>query len=230
MNFQNKTGILSPMTALIAPSLLSADFSRLGEELKTLEKAGADRIHWDIMDSYFVPSLSFGPMLLKALRPLSRLPFDAHLMVSRPEALIEPLVEAGANSISFHIEAEKKPKKLLQKIQSFGLKAGLALKPATALDEFLPWLEFSDLLLVMTVEPGKSGQSFLKEQVQKVKLLRQHLKELDPTPLIAVDGGIRPETALYLKQEVDILISGDYILKSKDYAKSIASLKNLKLT
>ena len=218
------------MTALIAPSLLSADFSCLGEELKALEKAGADRIHWDIMDSYFVPSLSFGPILLKALRPLSRLPFDAHLMVSRPETLIKPLVEAGADSITFHIEAEREPKKLLKKIQSFGLKAGLALKPTTALEEILPWLEFSDLLLIMTVEPGRSGQNFLKDQAKKVQLLRGHLKGLvGHSPLIAVDGGVRPETALWLK-EANILISGDYILKSKDYAKNISLLKNLRLT
>ena len=213
------------MSFLIAPSLLSSDFSQLGEEVKAVEKAGADWIHWDIMDSHFVPNLTFGPPVLKALRALSALPFDVHLMTKKPENLLLPFAEAGANSITFHLEACQNPLDLIRRIKSFNLKAGLSVKPDTSIDKVFPFLESLDLVLIMTVEPGKGGQSFLKEQAEKVKILKDKINSFKKPPLIEVDGGITPETAKIVPQ-ADVLVSGSYIFKSKDYSQSILNLKN----
>ena len=208
---------------LIFPSLLSADFSRLGQELKALEKAGADGFHWDIMDSHFVPALTFGPCVVKALRPLSALPFDAHLMVSRPEALAEPFAQAGADGVTFHLEALPQPKKLLKKIKSLGAKAGLSINPNTPAERLFPFMEGLDRILLMTVEPGRAGQKFLKASAQKLKALKEKAKALKNPPLIAVDGGLNPQTAA-MAQEADILISAGFIF-SGDYTERIAALR-----
>ena len=213
------------MPPLVAPSLLSSDFSKLKQELKALQKAGADWIHFDIMDSQFVPQLTFGPLVLKSLRPLSSLPFDAHLMVSQPEKFIKPLAEAGANYITFHLEAQPKPQKLLQAIRKLNIKAGLSIKPKTPVTALFPFLQNLDLILIMTVEPGKSGQAFLKEPAKKIEILRQKLSTFKKAPLIEVDGGLNPKTTPYVKG-ADVLVSGNYILKSKNYSQSIARLKN----
>ena len=212
------------MSFLIAPSLLSSDFSKLGEEVKALEQAGADWIHWDIMDSHFVPNLTFGPPVLKALRPLSSLVFDAHLMVEKPENLFLPFAKAGADSITFHLESCQDPLDLIKKIKSLNLKAGLSLKPDTSIDKVFPFLENLDLVLIMTVEPGKGGQSFLTKQAEKVKVLKAKIDSLNYSPLIEVDGGITPETAKQVSQ-ADVLVSGNYIFKSGDYANSIRKLR-----
>ena len=155
----------------VAPSLLAADFSRLGEEIRAAEKAGADAFHWDIMDGRFVPALSFGPALVQKLRPLTKLPFDIHLMVSRPENFIDDFASAGADRLTFHIEAEGDPSALIQKIKSRGMKAGLSLKPSTPLKTLTPFWDQLDLILVMTVEPGRGGQAFMESQAEKVKEL-----------------------------------------------------------
>lgn len=209
---------------LIAPSLLSADFSRLGEELQALEKAGADWIHLDIMDSHFVSELTFGPGIVQSLRHLSNLSFDVHLMVSHPENLIKAFANAGANHITFHLEASSKPRELIKNIQSFNLKAGLSIKPETPVNYLFPFLEELDLILIMTVEPGKGGQGFLKEQAHKIKVLKKKIKTLKNTPWIEVDGGINPTTAKHVK-DADILVSGHYIMKSENYSLAISNLK-----
>ena len=210
---------------LIAPSLLSSDFSKLGEEVRALEKAGADWIHFDIMDSHFVPDISFGPLVIQALRDFSSLPFDVHLMVSQPEKFIRPMALAGANSLSFHIEAAPSPQNLLKEVKKHGLKAGLSLKPESPIELLFPFLEDLDLVLVMTVEPGKSGQKFLKKPAEKVGLLRRKVMPLKNPPLIAVDGGINSQTAKWVSG-ADVLVSGHYIFKSRgDYSIPIAGLR-----
>jgi len=212
------------MSFLIAPSLLSSDFSKLGDELKALEKAGADWIHFDIMDSHFVPDLTFGPAVLKSVRDLSPLLFDVHLMVSKPENLIEPFAKAGADLISFHLEASQNPLDLISEIKSQGVKAGLSIKPKTPIEAVFPFLESLDLVLIMTVEPGKGGQSFLTEQAKKVLALKKRISTLKQAPLVEVDGGINPETAQQVA-EADVLVSGSYIFKG-DYRERILKLKN----
>lgn len=215
------------MSFLIEPSLLSSDFSSLGEEVKALEKAGADGIHLDIMDSHFVPNLTFGPPVIKSLRALSSLPFDAHLMVSQPEVLVESFAAVGVDRLTFHLEAAPEPRELLKKIRNFNIKAGLSIKPESPVENLFPFLEDLDLVLIMTVEPGRSGQSFLKEPAKKVRILREKICKLEKTPWIAVDGGINPETAKYVR-EADILVSGNYIFKDGDYSKNIARLRDSK--
>ena len=214
------------MSFLIAPSLLSSDFSQLGREVQTLEKAGADWIHWDIMDSHFVPQLTFGPPVVKALRPLSPLAFDIHLMVEKPERLILPFQRAGADSITFHIESCKEPKNLIQKIKSLNLKAGLSVKPKTPIEQVFPFLEGLDLILVMTVEPGAGGQAFLEKQAEKVLILREKIRSLHSPPLIEVDGGVDFEVAKKVI-EADVLVSGNYIFKG-NYKNRISKLKQVK--
>ena len=215
------------MPFLVEPSLLSSDFSKLGEEVKALEEAGADGLHLDIMDSHFVPNLSFGPPVVKSLRNLSSLPFDAHLMLSQPEVLVESFASVGVDRLTFHLEAVPQPQELLRKIKSFGMKAGLSIKPKSPVEDLFPFLKDVDFILIMTVEPGKSGQDFLREQAKKVRILKEKICHLNTDTWIAVDGGINPETAKYV-QEADILISGNYIFKSGNYSESIARLKNSK--
>ena len=215
------------MSFLVEPSLLSSDFSKLGEEIQAVEKAGADGIHLDIMDSHFVPNLTFGPPIVQSLRALSSLPFEAHLMLSRPETLVDAFALAGVDRLVFHLEAVPQPLGLLRKIKNLGIKAGLSIKPESPVENLFPFLKDLDFILIMTVEPGKSGQSFLREQAKKVEILSEEICNLEKAPGIVVDGGINPDTTKYV-QKADILVSGDYIFKSPDYTDSIAKLKNSK--
>ena len=210
---------------LVAPSLLSSDFSRLGEEIRAVEKAGADWIHIDVMDSHFVPDLTLGPPVVRKLRPVTGLPFDVHLMVNHPENLLKPFARAGADYLTVHIEAVSKPLEILKHIQSLNMKAGVSLRPSTPVEALQPVLRAVDLILVMTVEPGKEGQAFLPNQADKVRWLRKAVRSFPSPPLISVDGGITNQTA---KQVVgaDVLVSGSYIFHSSDYVQAISQLKN----
>ena len=203
------------MTSIkISPSILSADFSKLGNEIKDLEKAGADLIHIDIMDGHFVPNITIGPEVINKLRKYTSLPFDVHLMISPVHNFIKNFADAGADIITIHPEATNDLASSIKKIKSYDKKAGVSLNPETSVDKVLPVINSIDLVLVMSVNPGFGGQKFMKETLEKVKILR---KEIDSKKLkteIEIDGGINFENAKMASEAgVDILVSGTTIFK-----------------
>src|SRR5215467_1058434 len=179
----------------IAPSILSADFSRLGEEVEAVTRAGADLIHIDVMDGHFVPNLTIGPVVVKALRPHSRLPFDCHLMIAPADPYIAAFAEAGADIISIHPEAGAHPHRTLQLIRSLKKKAGYVLNPGTPIEVLDPVFDLLDLILIMTVNPGFGGQAFLSSQLPKIKAARDRIDASGREVMLEVDGGINPVTA-----------------------------------
>lgn len=211
------------MKKLVAPSILSADFVNLEREVKAVAKAGADWIHVDVMDGHFVPNITIGIPVVQALKRISPVPLDVHLMIENPEKYIEEFVRAGSDYLTIHIEATDKVEECLRKIHALGAKTGLTLRPGTSIEKIIPYLPHCDLVLVMTVEPGFGGQSFMDDQVVKITRLRQeiHLQKL--STLIEVDGGVSDKTMAYL-HEADVLVAGSYVFKN-DYAKAIAKLK-----
>ena len=198
----------------ISPSILSADFSKLGSEIQNLEKAKADLIHIDVMDGHFVPNITIGPEVINKLRKYTSLPFDVHLMISPVHDFIKNFAEAGADIITIHPEATNDLVSSIQKIKSFNKKVGVSLNPETSVKKVLPVLKLIDLVLVMSVNPGFGGQTFIKDTLEKVKILR---KEIDTKKLktqIEIDGGINFENAIMAKKAgVDILVSGTTIFK-----------------
>jgi ribulose-phosphate 3-epimerase len=212
---------------MIAPSLLSADFSKLGEEIERVTQAGADWIHVDVMDGHFVPNLTIGAPVVKSLKPVSRIPLDCHLMIEHPEKYIEDFAKAGASTITIHVESASDAEKTLKRIRELGCKPGVTLKPATPVSMIVPYLGLVDLVLVMTVNPGFSGQSFMREQVVKITEIRRELNRIGSKALIEVDGGVTPETAKELR-EADVLVAGNAVFKAPDYAVAIAKLKAAK--
>jgi len=210
----------------IAPSLLAADFARLKDEVQAIEAAGADWLHLDIMDGHFVPNLSFGPLVLKALRPHTNLPFDVHLMISPVDPTLAAFADAGADHISFHPEAGPHPHRSLQSIRALGKRAGIVLNPGTPVDAVAWLLELADIVLVMTVNPGAGGQAFLPSQLAKIATLRQMIDAADHPIALAVDGGIGPDTApLAVQAGADTLIAGTSVFHAPDYAAAIATLR-----
>jgi ribulose-phosphate 3-epimerase len=210
---------------LVAPSILSADFARLGEEIKKVEQAGADWIHVDVMDGHFVPNLTIGAPVVKAIRPVTKLPLDVHLMIADPEKYVEDFCKAGADYLTIHVESSSPVEKTLRRIRELGVKPGITLRPRTKVEDIFPYLKLVDLILVMTVEPGFGGQSFMADQVPKIAQIRDELKRIGHSALIEVDGGVTDETAKQLKG-ADVLVAGSFVFK-KDYAQAIRALKDV---
>ena len=211
---------------LIAPSLLSCDFSKMGEEIARMDKAGADWMHLDVMDGHFVPNLTFGAPIIKWVRPFSDKPFDVHLMISDPLRYIDDFADAGADIITFHIESDSDIDKTIDKIKSRGIKAGLVLKPKTPAEAVFPYLDRLDLVLVMTVEPGFGGQSFIPETVEKVRLIRQRIQQLGLSCDVQVDGGINYETAPIAREAgANVLVSGSCLFKAEDMSEAVRMIK-----
>ena len=198
----------------ISPSILSADFSKLGDEIQDLEKAKADLIHIDVMDGHFVPNITIGPEVIMKLRKYTSLPFDVHLMISPVHNFIKNFAEAGSDIITIHPEATNDLVSSIKKIKSFNKKAGVSLNPETPVEKVLPVLKLIDLVLVMSVNPGFGGQKFIKDTLNKVKILRKEIDALKLKTQIEIDGGINFENAIMAKDAgVDILVSGTTIFK-----------------
>jgi ribulose-phosphate 3-epimerase len=211
----------------IAPSLLAADFARLKDEVQAIEAAGADWLHLDVMDGHFVPNLSFGPLVLKALRPHTRLPFDVHLMITPVDPYLAAFAEAGADHILLHPEAGPHPHRSLQAIRALGKRAGVVLNPGTPIEAVAWLLDLADIVLVMTVNPGFGGQAFLPSQLAKIADLRRILDAANHPIALAVDGGIGPETARHAVQAgADTLIAGSALFGAADYTAAIAALRS----
>ena len=210
---------------IVSPSILSADFANLERDIKRVEQAGADWLHIDVMDGHFVPNITIGVPVTASIKKITELPLDVHLMIENPEKYVEPFVNAGADILTFHYEAvlPDKVQQLIEYIKSFGIKAGMSIKPKTQVEEVVKYLSLPDMLLIMTVEPGFGGQKFMPDCAEKIKFVR----EIAPDILIQVDGGINAETGKICKNfGANSLVAGNYIYKSTDISRAIKFLKD----
>jgi ribulose-phosphate 3-epimerase len=216
-------------TALVAPSILSADFTHLGADIKRIQDAGADWLHFDVMDGHFVPNISFGLPVLQGIAKTHKMVNDVHIMISNPREYAQRFVEAGADYLTFHYEScesDSEVFEVIDIIHKYGAKAGLSIKPKTPIEKVFPFLYSLDLVLIMSVEPGFGGQSFIRDSLGKILRLRNYIDENEIKTLIEIDGGINDQTARECKQMgVDVFVAGSYIFNADDVQVAIRSLK-----
>lgn len=211
---------------ILAPSLLAADFTKLGEQIKETQEAGAQYLHIDVMDGVFVPSISFGMPLIESIRPVSSQFFDVHLMIVDPEKYIEEFVRCGADGITFHLEAAKDPQAVIDKIHQCGAKAGISIKPGTALEKVFPYLDQIEMVLIMSVEPGFGGQAFIPEAYERIRRMREYIDAHGLSVKIEVDGGVgKKNVREVMKAGADVFVAGSGVFRKNSISHNISRFR-----
>lgn len=211
---------------ILAPSLLAADFTRLGEQIRETQEAGAQYLHIDVMDGVFVPSISFGMPLIESIRPVSSQFFDVHLMIVHPEKYIEEFVRCGADGITFHLEAAQDPQSVIDKIHQCGAKVGISIKPGTALEEVFPYLEQIEMVLIMSVEPGFGGQAFIPGSYERIRQMREYIDKHDLNVKIEVDGGVgKKNVREVMKAGADVFVAGSGVFRKNSISDNISKFQ-----